>query len=121
MNGRIHSFIQKCMQRLFQVATQKRSQLQCGQEGRFSNDLEMYRYVIYREETQLLREIIPSPRARHRECAVLLYGQAGPPEPPLRRTKGSATQGPDTGRQRSIRQAGARPSWHRQTRETTLY
>src|SRR6218665_3565888 len=31
----------------FKVTTQKRSQLQCGQKGRFSNDLQMYWCTIY--------------------------------------------------------------------------
>src|SRR6218665_1132689 len=31
----------------FKVTTQKRSQLQCGQKGRFSNDLEIHQYMPY--------------------------------------------------------------------------
>src|SRR6218665_2420114 len=44
--------------------------LQCGQKDRFSNK-KTIGTPQSREQAQLLREIIPNPRARHRECAVL--------------------------------------------------
>src|SRR6218665_2343172 len=48
------------------------------------------------EQAQLLREIIPNPRAHHRECAVLhrrCTGKRDHQNTPLSRAKGSATLG----------------------------
>src|SRR6218665_77300 len=48
------------------------------------------------EQAQLLREIIPNPRARNRECAVLhkrFTGKRDHQNSPLSRAKGSATLG----------------------------
>ena len=42
----LHSFIKKNYIAPFKVTTQKHSQLHFRQKGRFSNDLEMYRYII---------------------------------------------------------------------------
>jgi len=49
------------------------------------------------EQAQLLREIVPNPRAHHRECAALhSHGLTGPTEPPSQQSEGIGYLGSPT-------------------------